>query len=120
MFMVLLLSYWFLFIYLFSLPLSSHYFRVLTLTDLLESTVVTSRAASGFPEAADLHTDSNAHPAGPVQPEQGDELSDRMMARHMSIRERWAWKCAKIRFNIYLLHVWPYSRIAEYHLPVSR
>ncbi|XP_035769645.1 supervillin a [Neolamprologus brichardi] len=56
--------------------------------DLLESTVVTSRAASGFPEAADPHTDSNAHPAGPVQPEQGDELSDRMMARHMSIRER--------------------------------
>lgn len=110
MFMELLLSYWFLFIYLFSLPLSSHYFRVLTLTDLLESTVVT----------ADPHTDSNAHPADPVQPEQGDELSDRMMARHMSIRERWAWKCAKIGFNIYLLHVWPYSRIAEYHLPVSR
>ncbi|CAI5673942.1 unnamed protein product [Oreochromis niloticus] len=56
--------------------------------ELLESTVVTSRAASGFPEAADLHTDSNAHPAGPVEPEQGDELSDRMMARHMSIKER--------------------------------
>ncbi|XP_005918532.1 supervillin a isoform X14 [Haplochromis burtoni] len=56
--------------------------------DLLESTVVTSRATSGFPEAADPHTDSNAHPADPVQPEQGDELSDRMMARHMSIRER--------------------------------
>ncbi|XP_076744043.1 supervillin a isoform X11 [Maylandia zebra] len=54
--------------------------------DLLESTVVTSRATSGFPEAAD--TDSNTHPADPVQPEQGDELSDRMMARHMSIRER--------------------------------
>lgn len=50
--------------------------------------MVTSRAASGFPEAADLHTDSNAHPAGPVEPEQGDELSDRMMARHMSIKER--------------------------------
>lgn len=120
MFMELLLSYWFLFIYLFSLPLSFHYFRVLTLTELLESTVVTSRAASGFPETTDLHTDSNAHPAGPVQPEQGDELSDRMMARHMSIKERWAWKCARIGFNIYLLHVWPYSRIAEYHLPVSR
>ncbi|XP_063340249.1 supervillin a isoform X6 [Pelmatolapia mariae] len=56
--------------------------------DPLESTVVTSRAASGFPEATDPHTDSNAHPAGPVQPEQGDELSDRMMARHMSIKER--------------------------------
>lgn len=120
MFMELLLSYWFLFIYLFSLPLSSHYFRVLTLTDLLESTVVTSRATSGFPEAADPHKDSNTHPADLVQPEQGDELSDRMMARHMSIRERWAWKCAKIGFNIYLLHVWPYSRIAEYHLPVSQ
>uniref|UniRef100_A0A3Q4MR58 Supervillin a n=1 Tax=Neolamprologus brichardi TaxID=32507 RepID=A0A3Q4MR58_NEOBR len=45
--------------YLFIYFLSSHYFRVLTLTDLLESTVVTSRAASGFPEAADPHTDSN-------------------------------------------------------------
>ncbi|XP_073344609.1 supervillin a isoform X2 [Pagrus major] len=62
--------------------------------ELPESTVVTSRAASGLPRsvcqppAADTHTDDSRHTAGLVQPEEGDELSDMMMARHMSIRDR--------------------------------
>ncbi|XP_037612837.1 supervillin a isoform X20 [Sebastes umbrosus] len=47
-----------------------------------ESTVVTSRAASGSPGSADAHADSLVHP------EEGEELSDAMMARHMSIRDR--------------------------------
>ncbi|XP_039646218.1 supervillin a isoform X10 [Perca fluviatilis] len=56
--------------------------------ELPESTVVTSRAASGSPSsvcqppAADTHTD------GLVQPEEEDELRNMMMARHMSIKER--------------------------------
>ncbi|KAL7373783.1 hypothetical protein ABVT39_014359 [Epinephelus coioides] len=44
-----------------------------------ESNVVTSRAAAG---SADAHTD------GLVQFEDDEEMSDAMMARHMSIRER--------------------------------
>ncbi|XP_028288330.1 supervillin a isoform X3 [Parambassis ranga] len=51
--------------------------------ELLESTAVTSRGASGVcqPPAGDAHADD------PIQPEPGDELSD-MTARHMSIKER--------------------------------
>ncbi|XP_050922909.1 supervillin a [Lates calcarifer] len=61
--------------------------------ELLESAVVTSRAASGSPgtvcqpPAADPHTDDSGHITSLVQPEQEDEVSD-MMARHMSIKER--------------------------------
>lgn len=64
------------------------------LTELLESTVVTSGAAPRLPRtvcqlpAADAHADDSRHTAGLVQPEQGDELSDMMTARHMSIRDR--------------------------------
>ncbi|XP_030612043.1 supervillin a isoform X2 [Archocentrus centrarchus] len=57
-----------------------------TSEEVPESPVVTSRATSGLPVSGD--TDSSGHPADPVQPEQGDELSDRMTARHMSIKER--------------------------------
>ncbi|XP_030254261.1 supervillin a isoform X9 [Sparus aurata] len=62
--------------------------------ELLESTVVTSGAAPRLPRtvcqppAADAHADDSRHTAGLVQPEQGDELSDMMTARHMSIRDR--------------------------------
>ncbi|XP_076617469.1 supervillin a isoform X1 [Chaetodon auriga] len=62
--------------------------------ELPESTVQASRAASGLPRsvcqppAADTHTDGSGHTPGPVQLEQGDELSDMMTARHMSIKER--------------------------------
>uniref|UniRef100_A0A671YBT3 Supervillin a n=1 Tax=Sparus aurata TaxID=8175 RepID=A0A671YBT3_SPAAU len=58
------------------------------------STVVTSGAAPRLPRtvcqppAADAHADDSRHTAGLVQPEQGDELSDMMTARHMSIRDR--------------------------------
>ncbi|GAA6219536.1 supervillin a isoform X2 [Lates japonicus] len=61
--------------------------------ELLESTVVTSRAASGSPgtvcqpPAADSHTDDSGHITCLVQPEQEEEVSD-MTARHMSIKER--------------------------------
>ncbi|GLD54983.1 supervillin, partial [Lates japonicus] len=61
--------------------------------ELLESTVVTSRAASGSPgtvcqpPAADSHTDNSGHITCLVQPEQEEEVSD-MTARHMSIKER--------------------------------
>ncbi len=64
------------------------------LTELQESAVLTSRAAAALPRsvcqpaAADTHTDSGEHTAGLVQPETGDELSDMMTARHMSIKER--------------------------------
>ncbi|XP_078018665.1 supervillin a isoform X10 [Epinephelus lanceolatus] len=47
--------------------------------ELQESNVVTSRAAAG---SVDAHTD------GLVQFEDDEEMSDAMMARHMSIRER--------------------------------
>lgn len=63
-------------------------------TELLESTVVTSRAASRLPRtacqppAADAHVNDSRPTAGLVQPEQGDELNDMMTARHMSIRDR--------------------------------
>uniref|UniRef100_A0A4W6CCS4 Supervillin a n=1 Tax=Lates calcarifer TaxID=8187 RepID=A0A4W6CCS4_LATCA len=66
---------------------------LLVLAELLESAVVTSRAASGSPgtvcqpPAADPHTDDSGHITSLVQPEQEDEVSD-MMARHMSIKER--------------------------------
>ncbi|XP_070784604.1 supervillin a [Enoplosus armatus] len=59
-----------------------------------ESAAVTSTAASGSPRsvcqppAADAHTDCGGHAAGLGQPEQGDELSDMMAARHMSIKQR--------------------------------
>lgn len=59
-----------------------------------ESTALTSRAASGLPRsecqppAADTHTDDSGHTPGLVELEQGDELSDMMTARHMSIKER--------------------------------
>ncbi|XP_035510696.1 supervillin a isoform X4 [Morone saxatilis] len=62
--------------------------------ELPESTVVTSRAASGLPRsvcqppAADAHVDGSGPAAGPVQLEDGEELSDMMTARHMSIKER--------------------------------
>ncbi|KAI3355058.1 hypothetical protein L3Q82_017934, partial [Scortum barcoo] len=62
--------------------------------ELPESTVVTSRATSGSPRSVcqpptgDTQTDGNGHSAGPLQPEHEDEMSDIMMARHMSIRER--------------------------------
>ncbi|XP_036934832.1 supervillin a isoform X10 [Acanthopagrus latus] len=62
--------------------------------ELLESTVVTSRAASRLPRtacqppAADAHVNDSRPTAGLVQPEQGDELNDMMTARHMSIRDR--------------------------------
>ncbi|XP_051267287.1 LOW QUALITY PROTEIN: supervillin a [Dicentrarchus labrax] len=62
--------------------------------ELLESTVVTSRAVSGLPQsvcqppAADAHIDGSGPTAGPVQLEDGEELSDMMTARHMSIKER--------------------------------
>ncbi|XP_039983335.1 supervillin a isoform X4 [Xiphias gladius] len=62
--------------------------------ELPESTVVTSRAASGSPRtvcqppAPDTHTDGSGHIASLVQSEQGDDLSDMMTARHMSIKER--------------------------------
>ncbi|XP_054479379.1 supervillin a [Anoplopoma fimbria] len=48
--------------------------------ELPDSTVITSKAASGSPP--DGHTD------GRFQPEEGEELSEMMMARQMSIRER--------------------------------
>lgn len=66
----------------------------LVLSELSDSTVVTSRAVSGVPRgacrppAADTQPDSGEHAAGLVQPEQGGELSDMMTARHMSIKER--------------------------------
>ncbi|XP_047185774.1 supervillin a isoform X14 [Scophthalmus maximus] len=56
----------------------------------VESTAVTSRAAPDSPgmvcepPAADTHTDGSSL----FEPEQGDELSDAMMAKHMSIKER--------------------------------
>ncbi|XP_033982658.1 supervillin a isoform X7 [Trematomus bernacchii] len=54
--------------------------------DLPESAVVTSRAASGSPrnlyQLPDTHTDDL------YQPDEGDELSNMMMARQMSIKER--------------------------------
>ncbi|XP_044032515.1 supervillin a isoform X16 [Siniperca chuatsi] len=62
--------------------------------ELPESTVVTSRAASGSPRSvcqppvADTHIDGSEHTVGLVQPELGDELSDMMTARHMSIKQR--------------------------------
>ncbi|XP_068200071.1 supervillin a isoform X3 [Antennarius striatus] len=49
-----------------------------------DSTTVPSRAASGSPGS--LHQPPLADDSG--QPEDGDELSDMMTARHMSIRER--------------------------------
>ncbi|XP_071341764.1 supervillin a isoform X2 [Trachinotus anak] len=59
--------------------------------ELLESTVVTNRAASDFPKTA-CHPPASAaedsHTDGLVQPEEGDEMSDMMTARHMSIKER--------------------------------
>lgn len=68
---------------------------LLVLTELSDSAVVTSRAASGLPRsvcrppATDTHPDvSSRHATGLIQPEQEDELSDTMMARHMSIKER--------------------------------
>lgn len=51
---------------------------------------MTSRAAPDSPgmvcepPAADTHTDGSSL----FEPEQGDELSDAMMAKHMSIKER--------------------------------
>lgn len=66
---------------------------LLVLTELPESTVVTSRAASGSPRSvcepptADTHADRSGHTAGIVHPDVEDELSD-MTARHMSIKER--------------------------------
>nr|XP_046226640.1 supervillin a isoform X3 [Scatophagus argus] len=62
--------------------------------ELPESTAVTSRAASGLPRSAcqppeaDTHPDGSGHAGGLVQHEQGDELSEIMTARHMSIKER--------------------------------
>ncbi|KAK5850017.1 hypothetical protein PBY51_014303 [Eleginops maclovinus] len=54
--------------------------------ELPVSTLVTSRAASGSPrnlyQLPDTHTDDL------YQPEEGDELSNMMMARQMSIKER--------------------------------
>lgn len=68
--------------------------RLLVLTELSDSAVVTPRAASALPRsvcrppAADTHPDGSAHAAGLFQPEQGEELCDMMTARHMSIKER--------------------------------
>ena len=67
---------------------------LLVLTELQESTVVTSRAPAGQPRsvcqppAADEYADGVGYPAGLLQYEEGDELSDMMTARHMSIKER--------------------------------
>ncbi|XP_034416249.1 supervillin a [Cyclopterus lumpus] len=47
--------------------------------ELPESSAVTSRVGSGSTPAADVH---------PVQPEEGEDLSDMIMAQQMSIRER--------------------------------
>uniref|UniRef100_A0A3Q1J9R6 HP domain-containing protein n=1 Tax=Anabas testudineus TaxID=64144 RepID=A0A3Q1J9R6_ANATE len=60
---------------------------------LPESAVVTSRAPSGSPRSEcepppTADSDESDHKANLVQPEQEDELSDMMMARHMSIKER--------------------------------
>ncbi|XP_045918468.1 supervillin a isoform X8 [Micropterus dolomieu] len=62
--------------------------------ELLEPTVVASRAASGSPRSvcqppvADTHINGSGPPAGLVQPEHEDELNDMMTARHMSIKQR--------------------------------
>lgn len=63
---------------------------LLMLTELPESAVVASRAASGLPRSACQPPAADAHADAPglVQLEQGDELSDMMTARHMSIKER--------------------------------
>ncbi|XP_056155898.1 supervillin a isoform X2 [Lampris incognitus] len=64
--------------------------------ELLESSVVPSKAASASPwsvsqpPAGDTHIDSSGHSPSLVQPEQGDELTDAMTARQMSIKERLA------------------------------
>ncbi|XP_008298877.1 supervillin a isoform X2 [Stegastes partitus] len=60
----------------------------------LESSVLTYRGASGSPNslcqppAGDTYTDGSGLADGLIQLEQGDELSDMMSARHMSIKER--------------------------------
>ncbi|XP_069554175.1 supervillin a isoform X8 [Brachyistius frenatus] len=56
--------------------------------ELLESTVVTSRAASGSPGSVSQLAAGDWHTDGLVLPEQDGELSDMMSARHMSIKER--------------------------------
>ncbi|XP_060920611.1 supervillin a isoform X14 [Labrus mixtus] len=57
--------------------------------ELHESSVVTSRAAvCQPPPVADTQADSSGHTAGLVEPEDGEELSDMMMAKTMSIRDR--------------------------------
>lgn len=61
---------------------------VCVLTELLEGSALTSKAVpsshrGGQSCGADRHTDGSL-----VQPETGDELSDTMTARHMSIKER--------------------------------
>ncbi|XP_029935700.1 supervillin a isoform X5 [Myripristis murdjan] len=64
--------------------------------ELPESGVVTSRAASGSPrsvcqpQAADTFADGGGYTLSLVQPVQGDELTDAMTARQMSIKERLA------------------------------
>lgn len=58
------------------------------LTELPDSTVVTSRAASGSPRSVCRPLEADTHTDGLVQPDEGDELSEMMMARHMSIKER--------------------------------
>uniref|UniRef100_A0A3Q3GYT7 Supervillin a n=1 Tax=Labrus bergylta TaxID=56723 RepID=A0A3Q3GYT7_9LABR len=61
----------------------------LTTWELHESSVVTSRAAvCQPPPVADTQADSSGHTAGLVEPEDGEELSDMMMAKTMSIRDR--------------------------------
>uniref|UniRef100_UPI003AAF1BDC supervillin a n=1 Tax=Centroberyx gerrardi TaxID=166262 RepID=UPI003AAF1BDC len=67
-----------------------------TSAELPEFSVVTSRAASCSPRsvcqppAVDTHADGSGHTPSLVQPEQGDELTEAMMARQMSIKERLA------------------------------
>ncbi|XP_019108434.1 supervillin a isoform X6 [Larimichthys crocea] len=60
--------------------------------ELPESTVLTSRAACGLARSVcqppDAHTDGGGHGGGLVRLEQGEELSEMMSARHMSIKER--------------------------------
>lgn len=62
--------------------------------ELPEPAVVTSRAASGSPRSvrqpavADTQVDDGGHAGGLDQPEQGEDLSDMMTARHVSIKER--------------------------------
>lgn len=62
------------------------------MTELPESTVLTSRAACGLARSVcqppDAHTDGGGHAGGLVRLEQGEELSEMMSARHMSIKER--------------------------------